>query len=165
MRGLFSTVLLSLAVVGLAAGHDVGAGNGDGLARRRKTLGFGPRNPKAVFRTNPEHIPEIAQGLKARGVEDEDPLEIAYEFAMQVTRSTRSAAVTFRIRDDSYTDKSTGVSHVYVRQVIFGVEVADGDMNINIKDGKVISYGDSVSAIQCLSTSCRRLTFPAVLEG
>lgn len=49
------------------------------------------------------------------------------------------------IRKDSYTDTNSGVSHVYVRQVVNGLEVADGNINLNIRDGKVLSYGNSVS--------------------
>jgi extracellular elastinolytic metalloproteinase len=49
----------------------------------------------------------------------------------------------FVIREDSYQDKNTGVSHVYLRQVVNGLEVIDGDINLNILDGKVISFGDS----------------------
>ena len=55
----------------------------------------------------------------------------------------------FYVRDDSYTDKNTGVTHVYLRQTVYGVEVADGDMNVNVKDGRVLSYGDSVSDDAC----------------
>jgi len=49
----------------------------------------------------------------------------------------------FVIRPDSYTDKATGTSHVYVRQLVNGLEVADGNINLNIVDGKVVSFGDS----------------------
>lgn len=35
------------------------------------------------------------------------------------------------------------MSHVYVKQLVNGLEVADGNINLNIKDGMVISYGDS----------------------
>jgi extracellular elastinolytic metalloproteinase len=54
-----------------------------------------------------------------------------------------SAGSAYKIRPDSYTDKNTGVTHVYVRQLVNGLEVTDGDMNINIKDGMVLSYGNS----------------------
>jgi extracellular elastinolytic metalloproteinase len=50
---------------------------------------------------------------------------------------------SYSIRDDSYTDTNTGVTHVYVRQFVNGLEVVDGDINLNIKDGVVISYGNS----------------------
>ncbi|KAF9418115.1 Fungalysin/Thermolysin Extracellular metalloproteinase 5 [Podila epigama] len=45
---------------------------------------------------------------------------------------------------NSYTSKSNGVTHVYLRQIVDGLEVVNGDINVNIdRDGNVISYGDS----------------------
>jgi extracellular elastinolytic metalloproteinase len=49
----------------------------------------------------------------------------------------------FYIREDSYRDTTTGVSHIYLRQIVNGVEVSNADINLNILDGKVISFGDS----------------------
>lgn len=73
-----------------------------------------------------------------------DPLEVARIFVEDVLMGALSQSSTYKIRSDSYTDKNTGVTHVYVRQLMNGLEVADGDMNINIKDGMVLSYGNSV---------------------
>ncbi|QRV88152.1 extracellular metalloproteinase MEP [Ceratobasidium sp. AG-Ba] len=50
----------------------------------------------------------------------------------------------YYIRNDSYTDSNTGISHIYVRQIIDGIEVADGNVNINIRNGRVLSYGSSI---------------------
>ncbi|KAF9434794.1 Fungalysin/Thermolysin Extracellular metalloproteinase 5 [Entomortierella beljakovae] len=50
---------------------------------------------------------------------------------------------------NSYTTKRNGVTHVYLRQVIDGLEVVNGDININVdRNGNVISYGDSFYKIQ-----------------
>jgi len=78
-----------------------------------------------------------------------DPMEVARLFVDDVLMGQASVDSSYKIRKDSYTDKNTGVTHVYVRQLVNGLEVADGDMNINIKDGMVISYGNSV----CIQTS------------
>jgi extracellular elastinolytic metalloproteinase len=37
------------------------------------------------------------------------------------------------------------VTHVYAKQTYRGLDVADGDVNINVKDGSIISYGNEVS--------------------
>ncbi|KNE65516.1 hypothetical protein AMAG_19480 [Allomyces macrogynus ATCC 38327] len=37
---------------------------------------------------------------------------------------------------------SNGVSAVHVRQLVNGLEVVNGDINVNVKNGQVISYGD-----------------------
>jgi extracellular elastinolytic metalloproteinase len=72
-------------------------------------------------------------------------MEVARHFVEDHLAGRLTPDNTFIIRKDSYTDKNTGVTHVYVRQVVNGIEVTDGDMNVNVKDGMVLSYGDSVS--------------------
>jgi len=45
---------------------------------------------------------------------------------------------------DIYRSSHNKVTHVYLRQVVNGLEVSNGDMNINIdKNGRVISFGNS----------------------
>lgn len=45
---------------------------------------------------------------------------------------------------NAYTSKHNGVTHVYLRQRVDGLEVINGDINVNVdKDGNVISFGDS----------------------
>ena len=113
--------------------------------RRRKTLGFGPALPHSVFASG-ETVPQILSFGRV------DPFDVAKEFAKGLTADTVSPASSFYVRDDSYTDKNTGVTHVYLRQTMFGMEVADGDINVNVKDGRVLSYGDSVSDDACRVT-------------
>lgn len=44
----------------------------------------------------------------------------------------------------SYTDTNTGVTHVYVRQLLHGLEVSDGDINLNVDaTGRILSWGNS----------------------
>lgn len=76
---------------------------------------------------------------------DAEPIEVARRFVRDILDGELNESKSFKIRDDSYTDSNTGVTHVYVRQVVNGLEVADGDINVNIKDGMVLSYGNSVS--------------------
>jgi extracellular elastinolytic metalloproteinase len=104
-----------------------------GLALARKSLGFGPVLPQAGLRT-----PD-AQAF-ARDV-NADPFGVAEALVRGLT------AHDFVRRSDSYTDAATGVSHVYFRQRVNGVEVADGDINVNVKDGLVLSYGNSVRVL------------------
>jgi len=45
---------------------------------------------------------------------------------------------------DRYTSGKNGVTHVYLKQMIDGYIVANGDVNINFDgDGRVLSFGDS----------------------
>ena len=111
------------------------------VSYRRKSLGFGPENPHAVFRASPYQIQTNGFAPTDPSM---DPLDIARIFSDDVLSTQSSHGLSYRIRKDSYTDKNTGVTHVYVRQLVNGLEVTDGDMNINIKDGVVLSYGTSV---------------------
>lgn len=141
MRGLLS---VSLIVAGLAFAHS----GSDGPVRRRKSLGFGPVHPHAVFRASPYQIQ--TNGFLPSGVES-DPIEVARSFVEDHLIGRLTQENTFTIRRDSYTDTNTGVTHVYVRQLVNGIEVADGDINVNVKDGMVLSYGDSVRHFQSLT--------------
>ena len=140
--------LTASLVIASLAGHVYGLWRpttspyGEGRVNyRRKSLGFGPEHPYAVFRASPYQI-------QTNGFPPTDPLmdplDIARIFVDDVLSTQSSYGLSYRIRKDSYTDKNTGVTHVYVRQLVNGLEVTDGDMNINIKDGVVLSYGTSV---------------------
>lgn len=125
---------------------------------RRKTLAFGPAHPHAKFTTSPEaHISSFSFG------DASDPIEVAKSFVDYLTQDLGESSL-FKIRDDSYTDDRTGVSHVYVKQLIRGLEVADGDINLNIKDGRVISYGDSVRKYRLVCLASFR-AFYSFIEG
>jgi extracellular elastinolytic metalloproteinase len=139
MRGLFTATLVVAGLAGRVCGHPRAAYD-DGPIRRRKTLGFGPVHPHAVFHSSPYQIQTNGfVPLSATA----NPFDVAQSFIHDILGNQLSESTTFKIRKDSYTDKNTGVTHVYVRQVVNGLEVADGDMNINIKDGVVLSYGNS----------------------
>jgi extracellular elastinolytic metalloproteinase len=45
---------------------------------------------------------------------------------------------------DSYLSKSTVVTHMYLKQLFQGVDVANGDTSVNVDaKGTAIAYGDS----------------------
>ena len=131
---------LRASVVALAmSGALAHLSDNGGTVRRRKTLGFGPEHPHAVFNTSP------AQSFVSFDA-GSDPITTAVRYATDLLSKNAGRGSSFRVREDSYTDDNTGVTHVYLRQIVNGLEVADGDMNINVKDGRVLSYGDSVIA-------------------
>ncbi|KAF5347213.1 hypothetical protein D9758_011045 [Tetrapyrgos nigripes] len=129
-------LLIASLLAGLAAAHV----NPNGPVKLRKSLGFGPINPNAAYYSNPYQI--TTNGFLPHN-EDADPMDVAQAFIEDVLRGQLSQSMTFKIRPDSYTDSQTGITHVYVRQMVNGLEVADANMNINIKDGRVLSYGNS----------------------
>ncbi|KAI0667448.1 Fungalysin metallopeptidase-domain-containing protein [Trametes maxima] len=127
MRRLFVAAVAAAGLAGVLA-HD------SHHVSRRKTLSFGPVLPHAAYHTNPVFHTSL---LRA----SEDPYEVARLFVEDLVRDIPGS--DFTVRKDSYTDEATGVTHVYVRQYVNGIEVADGDINVNVKDGVILSYGDS----------------------
>jgi extracellular elastinolytic metalloproteinase len=144
MRHFFSTALLVASLAGHVYGHRQASSSpyDEAPVKRRKTLGFGAHHPHAVFHATPYSI-------QTNGFTPQDPsmcpMKVARIFIDDVLSSISGEGKTYKIREDSYTDKNTGITHVYARQVVNGLEVVDGDMNINIKRGVVLSYGSSVS--------------------
>ncbi|KAF8551073.1 hypothetical protein OG21DRAFT_1418633 [Imleria badia] len=128
MRGL-TTVTLALA--GLAA-H--GLAHSLPTSTRRKSLGFGPDLPHTRFESVDIHVASPVDVTR-------DPYAVARDFLGPYNDFRAGRA--YVIRPDSYTDPATGVTHVYARQVIGGIEVANAHVNLNIKDGRVLSFGDS----------------------
>ncbi len=134
MRLSSKTSLALVGLLGSALAHD-------GPISRRKTMGFGPVHPHAKFHTSP-FIPP-----RAFFVASSSPYEVARGFVTSLLEGQLSRDNSFILRKDSYIDKATGVTHVFFRQMINGIEVADGDINVNEKDGVVISFGDSVGVV------------------
>ncbi|KDR72960.1 hypothetical protein GALMADRAFT_252323 [Galerina marginata CBS 339.88] len=143
MRCFLTASLVVASLAGHVYGHRHVAPSAHDEGRigyRRKSLGFGPEHPHAVFRSSPYQI--TTNGFTPADP-SMDPIEVARIFVNDVLMDQVATGSSYKIRPDSYTDKNTGVTHVYVRQLVNGLEVTDGDMNINIKDGMVLSYGNS----------------------
>jgi hypothetical protein len=50
---------------------------------------------------------------------------------------------------DQYTDASTGVTHIYLRQLLNGLQISQADLNINVgRDGEIISVGSTFLPLQ-----------------
>lgn len=139
MHGL---ITITLGLVGLAAHalpHPVPPHvSPASTPTRRKTLGFGPDLPHARFESADVHVSVTVDATK-------DAYAVARDFLRQYDDSQAGRA--YVIRPDSYTDHATGVTHLYVRQIIGGIEVSNAHVNLNIKDGRVLSFGDSVRAL------------------
>lgn len=108
------------------------------LNPHRKTLEFGPVHSHAKFHT---------VSTRPSSELDLNPYQVARNFVTALVEDRPSGYNTFSLRKDSYTDKTTGVTHVFYRQLIRGIQVLDGNVNVNVKNGAVISYGDSVSIV------------------
>ncbi|KAJ3367904.1 Fungalysin/Thermolysin Extracellular metalloproteinase 5 [Allomyces arbusculus] len=67
-----------------------------------------------------------------------DPRDVAKEYLTETLGFPENEFVT-----KNEVKSSTGVIIAYVRQVIHGLEVMNGDINMNIQNGQVTSIGDS----------------------
>ncbi|CAG8460326.1 16423_t:CDS:2 [Acaulospora colombiana] len=68
-----------------------------------------------------------------------DPKEIAINFVLTKLHPTSDFVIK-----NCYESEHNGVTHVYFKQVINGLFVSNGDLNVNVDQfGRVISYGDS----------------------
>ena len=76
-----------------------------------------------------------------------DPYDVARSFVTAVLHNQLSRGNSFVLHNDSYTDKATSVTHVFFRQMIDGEEVEESDINVNVKDGAVVSHDDLVSIV------------------
>ncbi|KAG8895819.1 Fungalysin/Thermolysin Extracellular metalloproteinase 5 [Tulasnella sp. 403] len=106
----------------------------------RKSLSFGPQLQHAKFSTAPPS-PSFTTNLVWNN-DRESAIQLAKVYMRDVLGHAEDS---YRIRDDSYFDSNNRIWHVYAKQVFHDglVEVADGDVHLNLRDGQVISYGDS----------------------
>ncbi|KAF9945085.1 Fungalysin/Thermolysin Extracellular metalloproteinase 5 [Mortierella alpina] len=104
-------------------------------AHRSRVQPFGPELTHQTYLTSPSVAADDVHSFFAGSAAS--PQKVATDFVEQHLTSSEF------IVKDAYTSKHNGVTHVYLRQRIDGLEVVNGDINVNVKDGKVISYGDS----------------------
>jgi extracellular elastinolytic metalloproteinase len=134
MKFSISSSILLLA--GSTYGAIVSSGN---LAQKEYYKGlsrsFGPEVPFKEYST-----PNYAQRQKdySSFTLTQHPEDIAVAFAeSELTKSDYKVT-------SAYKTDLNGVTHVYLRQVVNGLEVVNGDININVdRFGQVISYGNS----------------------
>ncbi|EEP81367.1 extracellular elastinolytic metalloproteinase [Uncinocarpus reesii 1704] len=105
-----------------------------GLVRRGVDLDSFRLNERSQFKIS-EQV-EKDSGVSA--LHSRNYVDVATRLVKRV-----APKATFRLVDDHYIG-DTGVGHVYFRQTINGVDVDNGDFNVNIgRNGRVFSYGNS----------------------
>ncbi|KAF8934944.1 Fungalysin metallopeptidase-domain-containing protein [Dissophora ornata] len=106
-------------------------------AHRARVQPFGPELVHQEY-----HAPSATAGFAADQAfftgSALNPKKVATDFVEQ------QLTLSEYIVKNAYTSKHNGVTHVYLRQVVDGLEVVNGDINVNVdKHGNVISFGDS----------------------
>lgn len=143
MHPKWAKLIPLFAALSLAAAHG---------SPTRKTVAFGPQLSHTKYSTHPAQL--SSSSFTTTSNDRRAVSRLAHEYVKDVLGHPVGS---WKLREDSYLDENTGVWHLYLRQVMHDgtVEVTDGDINLNVLDGKVISFGDSVSR---LSASPRSLS-------
>ena len=132
----FRFIISLLVILGLLnTGTGVFAQEGD--AGKKENPGY------SVEGKTPGKPGEI---LFLSGSQSGDPLEIALKYLQQNKNllGLTGADLLDIVVTDQYTDEYNGITHIYLQQRHKGIEVANGNLNINIaKDGSVINLGHS----------------------
>ncbi|CCX32654.1 Similar to Extracellular metalloproteinase mep; acc. no. P46075 [Pyronema omphalodes CBS 100304] len=82
--------------------------------------------------------PSVPSRLDRRAASS-DPVQIALAHFKTV-----SPSATLRSNGDSYTSDDSGITHVYLTQTHNGLDIINAQGNVNIKNGKVVSSGNSL---------------------
>lgn len=122
----------------------------------RLSLSFGPSHPHKTFSVLSHDVDAAVEfdgdwrGVVSTFLKSEirDDWYIRDDVSIPATHSLHAPHPTMRdlllMPPQSYTDTHTGVTHVYVRQLLHGLEVADGDINLNVDaSGRILSWGSS----------------------
>ncbi|KAF9132983.1 Fungalysin/Thermolysin Extracellular metalloproteinase 5 [Mortierella sp. 14UC] len=103
-------------------------------AHRSHVQPFGPDLAHQEYQAT--SIPPLSSSSSFAG--SANPAKAATDFVEQQLTSSDY------IVKNAYTSKHNGVTHVYFRQVVDGLEVVNGDINVNVdKHGNIISFGNS----------------------
>jgi len=99
----------------------------------RKSLSFGPHQTHRKF---------ISKDYIARPSTLATPSkEQIFQSALKLAKEVTGGKSSFFVRSDSYTDATSGLTFVYIKQTVNGLQVEDGDMNaVYASDGKWMPF-------------------------
>ncbi|RUS18612.1 hypothetical protein BC937DRAFT_88549 [Endogone sp. FLAS-F59071] len=93
---------------------------------------------RAPFLRHPVYLTNLEQTDLRFTATSEDPLVSALNFALNELKASEF------ITKNVYTSEHNQVTHVYLRQAVGGLEVVNGDININVdRYGNIVSFGNS----------------------
>ncbi|TLS30654.1 hypothetical protein PpBr36_02753 [Pyricularia pennisetigena] len=131
MRYSLSLALLGVAAVTVVAHPHTKARHG--VERRAVDLD--------AFRLQPtaKYVPkdEVPDQMSLSFVSNDNYVEVATDLVKSV-----APGIEFRVVGDHYVG-TNGVAHVNFKQTAHGIDIDNADFNVNIRDGKVFSYGNS----------------------
>ncbi|RIA84870.1 Fungalysin metallopeptidase-domain-containing protein [Glomus cerebriforme] len=133
--------LLSLATSGYSNAHAINNKKTSSTSNISRSKGnFGPELAHRSY-VVPNSLHSTKSSIDALTTPNEELS--AQEIAIKFVKESLHPYSDFKIKN-IYKSEHNGITHVYIRQVVNGLEVVNGDLNVNIdKFGRVISYGDS----------------------
>jgi len=130
-------LMLALAIPANLTSATAQSDNREKTSKKPKQFGF---RPESVSFHAPGKIDPLT------GPRNGKPLDIALGFIKQSRERlglSESDLLDFKVTDQ-YTDSHNGVTHIYLRQQIDGIEVVSAEMSTNVaRDGKVINLNSS----------------------
>ncbi|KAJ2830190.1 hypothetical protein IWW50_000433, partial [Coemansia erecta] len=139
----------SVLILGMALAASASSFHGFHHNPRNAVKPFGPSARSAAHHTVYPAAVEVApraettqvRGKREHGMDAEVAIAVAY-----LSEHHGIAEQGLKVKS-AYRSEHTGVTHVYFRQVVNGLEVANGNANVNIdKHGRVISSGNSFAS-------------------
>ncbi|KAL5113149.1 ammonium transporter [Pleosporales sp. CAS-2024a] len=132
MRSLLLTSLASLVTLKNAQAHP--AHNARGLTKRGIDLdSYRLKHPVSYTNAKDAGSDISISSLTRRATAEETASELVKKVA---------PGATFRVVDNYV--GSNGVSHVYFKQTVNGLDIDNGDFNVNVgRDGTIFSFGNS----------------------
>ena len=118
------------------------------MSQHSQTTGEKTNKKPKQFGYRPESVSHNAPGKihPLTGSNKGQPLDIALGFIKQSRQKfglAESDLLDLKVTDQ-YTSKHNGVTHIYLRQQIAGIEVVGAEMSSNVtRDGKIINLNSS----------------------
>jgi extracellular elastinolytic metalloproteinase len=157
----FRQLISGLLLLALLAGGSSGFAQTDDNPRRQQNPGY------IVQGSSPGQAGDTSF---LTGPQRGDPLLIAQRYLQQNVHllGLTGADLLDVVVTDQYTDAHNGVTHIYMRQRFKGIDVANGDLSINIAaDGSVINVGHSfvTNLAAAVNRQAPRRTAPQAVAG
>ncbi|KAJ3352604.1 Fungalysin/Thermolysin Extracellular metalloproteinase 5 [Allomyces javanicus] len=123
-----------LLLLALVATHAIAVVDAAGRITKTPTIAYKTFNNDKI----PVPPAKLVAATESVSSTSADPKTVATAF---LTTQLQFPASEFVIKN--VVPVSNGMTAVYVRQLVNGIKVVNGDINLNIKNGKVVTYGDS----------------------
>src|SRR5205823_8657918 len=98
-----------------------------------------------------------------------NPLEIARQYLSDhaADLGLNAADITNAIVTDQYTDDSSGITHIYLRQTLAGVPIIGADMSVHVmSDGRMLGANSSFMAgLKAIAQPAREISPQSALSA